>query len=51
MKTKIDKADKSGYVTRAYNFEIRAENNEEYGDFITGRPIVYYSNTNFGYFD
>lgn len=38
-------------ITRAYNFEIRAENNEEYGDFITGRPIVYNSKTNVGYFE
>lgn len=38
-------------ITRAYNFEIRAENNEEYGDFITGRPIVYNSKTNLGYFE
>jgi HK97 family phage prohead protease len=38
-------------VTRAYNFEIRAENNEKNGDYITGRPIVYNSKTNLGYFD
>lgn len=38
-------------VTRAYNFEIRAENNEKNGDHITGRPIVYNSKTNLGYFD
>ena len=38
-------------VTRAYNFEIRAENNEKNGDFITGKPIVYNSKTNLGYFD
>ena len=38
-------------VTRAYNFEIRAENNEKNGDHITGRPIVYDSKTNLGYFD
>ena len=37
-------------LQRAFNFEIRAENNEEYGDFITGRPIVYNSVTDLGYF-
>lgn len=44
-------ADKAGRVTRNYNFEIRAENNEEHGDHITGRPIVYDSKTDLGYFD
>lgn len=38
-------------VTRAYNFEIRAENNEANGDYITGRPIVYNSKTDLGWFD
>lgn len=38
-------------VTRAYNFEIRAENNEKNGDHITGRPIVYDSKTDLGLFD
>ncbi len=38
-------------VTRAYELEIRAENNEQYGDFITGRPIVYNSRTDLGWFD
>ena len=38
-------------VFRAYNFEIRAENNEKNGDHITGRPIVYNSKTDLGYFD
>lgn len=38
-------------ITRAYNFEIRAENNEKNGDHITGRPVVYDSKTNIGYFD
>lgn len=37
-------------ITRAYNFEIRAENNEKNGDFITGRPIVYNSMTDLGFF-
>lgn len=38
-------------VTRAYNFEIRANNDEKNGDHITGRPIVYNSKTDLGYFD
>ena len=38
-------------VTRAYNFELRAENNEAHGDHIVGRPIVYDSKTNLGWFD
>jgi HK97 family phage prohead protease len=38
-------------VTRAYNFELRAENNEAHGDHIVGRPIVYDSKTNLGYFN
>ena len=35
---------------RAYSFEVRAENGEN-GAVITGRPIVYDSITNIGYFD
>ena len=38
-------------LTRAYNFELRAENNETNGDHIVGRPIVYDSRTNLGVFD
>ena len=38
-------------VTRAYNFELRAENDEKNGDHIVGRPIVYDSKTDLGYFD
>ena len=41
----------SNRVTRAYNFEIRAENNEKNGDHIVGRPIVYNSRTDLGWFD
>ena len=36
---------------RAFSFEIRAERNEKYGAYITGRPIVYNSKTDMGYFD
>lgn len=35
---------------RAYSFEVRAEENE-HGSIITGRPIVYNSRTDLGYFD
>lgn len=35
---------------RSYNFEIRAENGEQ-GTIITGRPIVYNSRTDLGWFD
>lgn len=35
---------------RAYAFEVRAEENER-GKIITGRPIVYNSRTDLGYFD
>ena len=38
-------------VQRAYSFEIRAENNESNGDHIVGRPIVYESVTDLGWFD
>lgn len=36
---------------RAFSFELRAENNDQHGDFITGRPIVYDSMTDLGWFD
>lgn len=35
---------------RGYTFEVRAEKNEK-GSYITGRPIVYESKTDLGYFD
>lgn len=35
---------------RSYNFEIRAEQSER-GNIITGRPIVYNSRTDLGWFD
>ena len=38
-------------LQRNFNFEIRAEHNEEHGDYITGRPIVYNSKTDLGWFD
>lgn len=36
---------------RAFNFDVRAEQNEEHGRFISGRPIVYDSVTNMGWYD
>lgn len=42
--------DKKPLEQRAYNFEVRAEENEQ-GNIITGRPIVYNSRTNMGYYD
>lgn len=35
---------------RSYNFEVRAEKKDD-TDVITGRPIVYNSRTNIGYYD
>lgn len=35
---------------RNYNFEVRAEEDEKHGAIITGRPIVYGSKTDLGYF-
>lgn len=35
---------------RSYSFEVRAEDTEE-GSILTGRPIVYNSRTNLGWFD
>lgn len=36
---------------RSYFFEVRAEENQERGKIITGRPIVYNSRTDIGWFD
>lgn len=36
---------------RTFNFEVRADNNEEHGHFLTGRPIVYDSRTDLGWCD
>jgi HK97 family phage prohead protease len=36
---------------RAFTFEVRAENNEEHGNFLEGRPIVYDSRTNLGWYE
>ena len=42
---------KSKLERRSYNFEIRAEKNDERGNIITGRPVVYNSRTDMGYYD
>lgn len=42
--------DKRKLEQRSYNFEVRAEESEQ-GNIITGRPIVYNSRTDLGWFD
>lgn len=36
---------------RAFNFDIRAEENEQHGHFLSGRPIVYGQRTSIGEYD
>ena len=36
---------------RAFNFEVRAEENGEHGHFLSGRPIVFGQRTNLGWYD
>lgn len=36
---------------RAFNFEVRAQEDEEHGTFVEGTPIVYDSWTNLGWYD
>lgn len=43
--------EKNKLEQRAYNFELRAERNEDNVGVITGRPIVYESKTDLGWFD
>lgn len=42
---------KNDFENRSFLFEVRAEENEKHGKFITGRPIVYERWTDIGYFD
>lgn len=42
--------DKKTFEKRSYSFEVRAEETEQ-GNIITGRPIVYNSRTDIGFFD
>jgi len=36
---------------RSFDFDVRAEQNEEHGHFITGRPIVFGKRTDLGWYD
>lgn len=36
---------------RTFNFEVRAEQNEEHGHYLTGQPIVFNQRTNLGWYD
>ncbi len=36
---------------RAFDFEVRAEENEERGTYLTGQPIVYNETTDLGWYD
>lgn len=36
---------------RAFNFEVRADQDEEHGKFLTGQPIVYNERTDLGWYD
>lgn len=36
---------------RAFNFEVRAEENEEHGHYLSGQPIVYNERTDLGWYD
>ena len=36
---------------RAFNFEVRAEEDEKHGHMLTGRPIVYNQRTDLGWYD
>lgn len=42
---------KTETADRIFDFEIRAENDADHGDHLTGRPIVYGEKTDLGYFD
>ena len=36
---------------RAFNFDVHAEENEQHGHFLSGRPIVFGQRTNLGFYD
>ena len=42
---------KDNLELRSFNFEVRAEENEEHGHILTGRPIVYDARTDLGWYD
>ncbi len=41
----------SNKEVRSFNFEVRAEENEQHGHMLTGRPIVYGVRTDLGFMD
>ena len=41
---------KEGTELRAYEFEIRADKNEEHGSFVEGTPIVFDQETDLGWY-
>ena len=43
--------EKPELIRRNYEFNVRAENDDQQGAIITGRPIVYNSLTDLGYFN
>ena len=47
----VERVKKMKKEIRAFNFEVRAEENEQHGHFLTGRPIVYGQRTDLGWFD
>lgn len=49
-KKMTEKPEKKPLESRGYLFEVRAENDDT-GTYITGRPIVYESRTDLGWFD
>ncbi len=42
---------KNNLELRSFDFEVRAEENEKHGHILTGRPIVYDSRTDLGWYD
>ena len=43
--------EKNKVELRAFTFEVRAEQNKEHGNTLTGRPIVYDAKTDLGWYD
>ena len=36
---------------RAFNFEVRAEQSDEHGHYLTGQPIIYNERTDLDWYD
>ena len=51
MKTMEQKKINENVEIRAFNFEVRAQQNEERGSFLEGTPIVYEEWTDLGWYD